>query len=177
MAFSRALISSLVLIFLLFSLSEARDILVGGKNDSWKIPASESESLNRWAEGYRFQIGDSLVWKFDPQTDSVLLVTKKEYVTCNTTSPIAEYKEDNSKVKLDRSGPFYFISGAQGHCDKGQKLTVVVVSERRGYMGLSPAPSPMENEGPAMAPTSSASGLKAGMMVMILGSLFGMVLF
>ncbi|XP_043694018.1 early nodulin-like protein 3 [Telopea speciosissima] len=178
MAFSRALFSSLVLVFLLFSFSDARDHLVGGKSDGWKIPNSDSESLNQWAEASRFQIGDSLVWNLDPKKDSVLQVIKEDYVTCNTTSPIAEYKEENTKVKLDRSGPYYFISGAKGHCEKGQKMIVVVMSARRGYMGISPAPSPMQNEGPAIAPTSSASGLKAGMMMMvILGSLFGMVLF
>ncbi|KAJ4957629.1 hypothetical protein NE237_024740 [Protea cynaroides] len=162
MAFSRALSWSVVFVFFLFSFSEARDILVGGKTDAWKIPTSESESLNRWAGAYRFQIGDSLVWKLDPQKDSVLQVTKKDYVACNTTNPIAEYKEENTKVKLDRSGPFHFISGTEGNCEKGEKLIVVVLSARRSYMGISPAPSPMENEGPAMAPTSSASGLNAG---------------
>ncbi|XP_043706612.1 early nodulin-like protein 1 [Telopea speciosissima] len=175
MAFSRAIPSSLVLVFLLFSFSEARDILVGNKNDAWKIPTSDSESLNRWAEASRFQIDDSLVWKLDSQKDSVLQVTKKDYMACNTTTPIAKYKEVNTKVKLDRSGPFYFISGAKGHCEKGQKLIVVVLSAKRGYMGISPAPSPMENEGRAMAPTSSGSGLKAGLMVMM-GCLFGIVL-
>ncbi|XP_042504039.1 early nodulin-like protein 3 [Macadamia integrifolia] len=174
MAFSRALASSLVLVFLLFSFSDARDHLVGGKSAVWKIPSSDSESLNKWAEATRFQVGDSLVWKLDPQKDWVLQVTKEDYVTCNLTSPIAEYKEENAKVKLNRSGPYYFISGAKGHCEKGQKMVVVVMSPRRGY--ISPALSPTENEAPAVAPSSNASGLKAGMMVM-LGSLFGMILF
>ncbi|KAL7239253.1 hypothetical protein ACSBR2_005200 [Camellia fascicularis] len=43
---------------------------------------------------------------------------------------MAEHKDDNTKVKLNRSGPFYFISGEEGHCDKGQKLIVVVMSAK-----------------------------------------------
>ncbi|PPD69926.1 hypothetical protein GOBAR_DD33202 [Gossypium barbadense] len=151
--FSRRLTSSF-LFFLFLSFTEAKEILVGGKTDAWKIPSSESDSLNRWAEKSRFRIGDSLVWKYDGGKDSVLQVTKEAYASCNTSNSIAEYKDGNTKVKLDRSGPFYFISGAKGHCEQGQK-----------YTGISPAPSPAEIEGPAIAPTSSAAGLKAGFLV------------
>ncbi|KAF8389207.1 hypothetical protein HHK36_025900 [Tetracentron sinense] len=148
----------------------ARDILVGSKTDAWKIPSSESDSLNRWAEGSRFQVGDSLVWKYNAEEDSVLQVTKKDYLSCNVSSSIAEYKDGNTKVKLDRSGPFYFISGVKGNCEKGQKLIVVVLSGRHRFMGISPAPSPMEYDGPAMAPTSSAASLRGGLMVVLVGT-------
>jgi hypothetical protein len=107
------------------------------------------------------------VWKYDGQKDSVLQVTKEAYAACNTTNPIEEYKDGNTKVKLDKSGPFYFISGAEGHCEKGQKIVVVVLSQKHkqvGYVG-SPAPSPVEFVGPAVARTSSASNLKGGLLV------------
>ena len=47
------------LVFFLFSLSEAREFLVGGKGGSWKIPSYPDE-YNKWAEKNRFQIGDYL---------------------------------------------------------------------------------------------------------------------
>lgn len=55
-------LSIIVVLFFLIMLSftEAREHLVGGKNDSWKIPSSESDSLNHWAEKRRFLVGDSL---------------------------------------------------------------------------------------------------------------------
>ena len=59
------------------------------------------------------------VWNYDPSKDSLLQVSKKDYDSCNTSSPIAVYKDGNTKVKLDRSGPFYFISGTRGNCEKG----------------------------------------------------------
>ncbi|KAF2287284.1 hypothetical protein GH714_039536 [Hevea brasiliensis] len=136
------------------SFSEAKEILIGGKTDSWKIPSSQSDSLNKWAESARFSIATLL----------------EAYLSCNTSNPIEEYKDGNTKVKLDRSGPFYFISGAEGHCVKGQKMIVVVLSPRRRYTGISPAPSPAEFEGPAVAPTSTATSLK-GSLVMSLGIL------
>ncbi|KAA8521705.1 hypothetical protein F0562_012378 [Nyssa sinensis] len=173
---SRALSSLAVLLFLLFSFSEARDYLVGGKTDSWKIPSSESDSLNKWAESSRFLIGDSLVWKYDNNKDSVLQVSKRDYVTCNTSSPIEEYKDGNTKVKLDQSGPYYFISGAKGHCENGQKIIVVVMSARHGmFASISPAPSPVEFDGPAIAPTSDATSIQGTLMV-AMGVLVGFVL-
>ncbi|XP_065848755.1 early nodulin-like protein 14 [Euphorbia lathyris] len=179
-SFLRFLASSMVVLALLFSLSEAKDVLIGGKSDAWKIPNSQSDSLNKWAESSRFRVGDSLVWKYDSQKDSVLQVTKEAYVTCNVSNPIKEYKDGNSKVELDRSGPFYFISGAEGHCEKGQKVIVVVLSQRnKRITGISPAqaPSPMEFEGgpaAAPAPTSSGTSLKGSLVVFLGIMLWGL---
>ncbi|XP_040997855.1 early nodulin-like protein 1 [Juglans microcarpa x Juglans regia] len=172
MASNRALLYSLLLISLFLSFTEAREFLIGGKTNAWIIPASDSESLNKWAEGSRFQIGDSLVWNYDPSKDSVLQVSEKDYESCSTSSPIAIYKDGSSKVKLDRSGPFYFISGVEGHCEKGQKLATVVLSVRRRFSDVSPAPSPVESEGPAVAPTSDGTRLRGGLGVLgVLGML------
>lgn len=63
MGFSSKFISvSLVVAFaLLFSFTDARDHLVGGKPECWKVPSTESDDfLNKWAQKTRFQIGDSL---------------------------------------------------------------------------------------------------------------------
>ncbi|KAK9275149.1 hypothetical protein L1049_022408 [Liquidambar formosana] len=117
----------------------------------------------------------TMVWNYDPKKDSVLQVSKIDYEKCNTSSPIAEHNDGNTKVKLDRSGPFYFISGTQGNCEKGQKLITVVLSSSRGFVGISPAPSPVEFDGPAVAPTSGCMSLRGGLMVM-LGGLMGLVL-
>ncbi|EOA21643.1 hypothetical protein CARUB_v10002061mg [Capsella rubella] len=154
--------------FLLTNLAYCKEILVGGKTSAWKIPSSPSESLNKWAESLRFHVGDSLVWKYDGEKDSVLQVTKEAYVTCNTTNPAANYSNGDTKVKLERSGPFYFISGSKSNCVEGEKLHIVVMSSRGGHhtggffsgSAPSPAPSPALSGAPAIAPaTGSASSL------------------
>ncbi|XP_057433458.1 early nodulin-like protein 14 [Lotus japonicus] len=164
--------ASLLLLFLLFGFSAAKELLVGGKTDAWKVPSSEADSLNQWAEKSRFKVGDYLVWKYDGGKDSVLQVNKEDYGSCNTSNPIEEYKDGNTKVKLDRPGPHYFISGAKGHCEKGQKLVVVVMTPKHSRdRAISPASSPAElEEGPAVAPTSSATVLQSG-FVAVLGVL------
>lgn len=114
------------------------------------------------------------MWKYDGGKDSVLQVNKEDYANCNTSNPIQEYNDGNTKVKLDHPGPFYFISGAKGHCEKGQKVVVVVMSPKNRYMGISPAPSPAElEEGPAVAPTSSATVLLQGGLVTATMGLLG----
>lgn len=120
------------------------------------------------------------MWKYDSAKDSVLLVTKEDYVNCNTSSPIQQYKDGETRIVLDKSGPFYFISGTKDHCEKGQKLIVVVLSQRNTTSAISPAPSPaVEIDGPAVAPapTSSASAFKAGLIVALMGVLAPLVIF
>ncbi|KAG4931434.1 hypothetical protein AAZX31_17G209600 [Glycine max] len=175
--------SALWILFLLFGFSVAKEILVGGKTDAWKVSASESDSLNQWAEKSRFQVGDYLVWKYDGGKDSVLQVSKENYVNCSISNPIKEYNDDTTKVQLEHPGPFYFISGAKGHCEKGQKLVVVVLTPRRGtrftgFAAPSPAPSASaEFEGPAVAPTSTANALNGGILMVAMGMIAMWVFF
>jgi len=58
--FSRTASTSLLFFFLLFGFSAAKELLVGGKIDAWKVPSSEADSLNQWAEKSRFKVGDHL---------------------------------------------------------------------------------------------------------------------
>ncbi|XP_010493755.1 PREDICTED: early nodulin-like protein 3 [Camelina sativa] len=170
----RSLFLIFSIFFLLTNLACCKEILVGGKTSAWKIPSSPSESLNKWAESLRFHVGDSLVWKYDGEKDSVLQVTKDAYINCNTTNPAANYSNGDTKVKLERSGPFYFISGSKSNCVEGEKLHIVVMSTRGGHTGgfftgsaPSPAPSSALLGAPAVAPaTGSASSLASGVGIL-----------
>ncbi|XP_010541555.1 PREDICTED: early nodulin-like protein 3 [Tarenaya hassleriana] len=159
------------LLLLLTDLTNCREILVGGKSNAWKVPSSPADSLNRWAEKARFHVGDTLLWKYDGEKDSVLRVTKEAYVTCNTTEPVAKFSGGETKVKLERHGAFFFISGSKTNCEQGEKLFVVVMSPRssRGFfVSEAPSPSPVaaaaEIRAPAVAPTTgdAASSLVRG---------------
>ncbi|MED6206555.1 hypothetical protein PIB30_028012 [Stylosanthes scabra] len=178
---------SILILFVVFGVTyAAKDILVGGKVDAWKVPSSTSDSLNKWAERARFQVGDHLVWKYDGGKDSVLVVSKEDYGNCNTSSPIKKFNDGNTKVELDHPGPFFFISGAKGNCEQGEKLHVVVLTPRG-----SPAPSHVpatalspssgfeeaHTLSPAVAPsTGAANALEFGILVPLIG-VFAMWLF
>ncbi|KAG6481568.1 hypothetical protein ZIOFF_058172 [Zingiber officinale] len=174
-----SLILSIALLLAITS-SEAKEFLVGGADNAWQIPPNTTDSLNQWAEKNRFQVGDSLVWKYDPAKDSVLEVTREAYLSCDRSRPLAEHKEGASTVELRRSGAYYFISGAAGACEEGQRLIVVVMSDRHSLRArlASPAMAPSEYEGPAVAPTSGAGkrggaiAAAAAAMVALSGSVF-----
>ncbi|KFK29635.1 hypothetical protein AALP_AA7G159300 [Arabis alpina] len=159
----------LTLVFLLFSTvshadSKPRVILVGGSVGSWKVPDSPNNTLNQWAENTRFKVGDFLVWKYDMKVDSVLQVTKEDYDSCNTAKPLKAYNDGDTKVELDKSGHYFFISGAPNNCAKGEKIILVVLSERKtgggGSPGVSPKASPVSPSAstPALAPAGAHNG-------------------
>ncbi|KAK7838446.1 early nodulin-like protein 1 [Quercus suber] len=93
----------------------------------------------------------------DPLIDSVLEVTKADYDKCYVSNPIKEHSDVNTKVELDRSGPFYFISNAVVSCEEGQKLTVVVLHKHPKPLpppghAASPAPLSSPPKGPLTSP-------------------------
>lgn len=106
------------------------------------------------------------MWKYDIKVDSVLQVMKEDYESCNTAKPLKQYNDGDTKVELDKSGPYFFISGAPGNCAKGEKITLVVLSERKptgsGSTGGSPKASPVSpsasSPAPAPAPASAHNG-------------------
>ncbi|KAF8033749.1 hypothetical protein BT93_C0112 [Corymbia citriodora subsp. variegata] len=144
---------------------EAREFVVGGKENSWQVPSSPSQ-LNQWAQSNRFKVGDVLIFKYEKNADSVLEATEEDYASCNTTKPLKEYKDGDTKLKLERSGPYYFISGAEGRCQKGQKLEVVVMSEKHSRGGAS---APTEAPAPEPRAGNSAAGLHGGVWIVLAG--------
>ncbi|KAL9322447.1 hypothetical protein ACSQ67_010500 [Phaseolus vulgaris] len=137
---------------------------VGGK-DGWVL--NPSQDYTHWAQRNRFQVNDTLFFKYRSGSDSVLVVKKEDYDSCNTNNAIQEMDGGDSKFTFVKSGPFFFISGNAQNCQRGQKLTVVVLAVRQNKHthSLSPSatPSPAEAEipsenGPSPSSDVSPSG-------------------
>ncbi|KAJ6950169.1 hypothetical protein NC651_003981 [Populus alba x Populus x berolinensis] len=157
------LLWALLACYLFTSSAASNSFDVGGK-DGWVT--NPSESYNHWAERNRFQVNDSLVFKYNNGSDSVLLVTKDDYNSCKTKKPLKTMGSGSSVFQFDKSGPYFFISGNEDNCRKGQKLTVVVLSGKPKQAptpvsqppALSPkAPSPVAHNNPSPAPSKSPS--------------------
>ncbi|XP_077249551.1 uncharacterized protein LOC143889262 [Tasmannia lanceolata] len=144
----KGLLSFLLVILMGLMKTHAYNFYVGGKN-GWVL--NPSENFNNWAERNRFQVKDSLVFKYKKGEDSVLVVNKEDYDKCNKTNPIKSFNDGNSVFDFDRSGHFYFISGAPGNCEKGQKLIIVVLAVRN----KTPVQSPPPSSSPSLSPKSS----------------------
>lgn len=55
---------------------------------------------------------------------SVLEVSREDYESCNTQSPMKSYTTGKDSITLESSDPRYFICGAPGHCQMGMKLEI-----------------------------------------------------
>ncbi|KAF8050611.1 hypothetical protein N665_1923s0002 [Sinapis alba] len=130
----------------LFSVADAHRFEVGGNGD-WVV--NPHWSYNAWAERNRFQVNDTLYFKYAKGSDSVQEVAKADYEGCNVKNPIKKFDNGETEVALKRSGPFYFISGNQEHCTKGQKLIVFVLGIRtQPKVPISPAKAPSTAQPP-----------------------------
>ncbi|KAJ4980477.1 hypothetical protein NE237_031314 [Protea cynaroides] len=182
---------SLFGILLLMQMVGATEFPVGG-NNGWSVPADPNvNTYNQWAESKRFQIGDSLLFVYPADKDSVLQVKKEDYDSCNSTSPIASFKDGNTAFKFDKNGPYYFISGVPENCKKNEKIVVVVMADRRntssntnqtsmasppspsGYIENAPVPSPaMENApSPSMEISPSTPPHRSGASSMFVNAI------
>ncbi|EPS70853.1 hypothetical protein M569_03912 [Genlisea aurea] len=154
----------------LLSIAHAYRFRVGGSRGVWK--PEPSEDYNHWAGRMRFQVNDTLVFKYKKGEDSVLHVTAEDYQKCSVKKPIARSADGNSVFKFDRSGPFYFIGGKAYNCNHGQKLIAVVLAVRNHRPpsptpspALSPGPSPDSPDGEAPRRSSLSSSLWASLAV------------
>ncbi|XP_061352699.1 early nodulin-like protein 4 [Gastrolobium bilobum] len=105
---------------------------VGGK-DGWVV--KPLEEYNHWARRHVFHVNDILYFKYKEGNDSVLVVKKEDYYSCNITNPIHKMDDGNSTFHLNKLSLFFFISDNVNNCKNGQRLIITVMS-------ASPAPSP-----------------------------------
>ncbi|KAE9592967.1 hypothetical protein Lal_00029237 [Lupinus albus] len=109
------------------------EFIVGGQK-GWSVPSDPNYNpFNQWAEKSRFQIGDSIVFNYQPGQDSVLYVKSEDYGNCNSDSPYAKFYDGHTVIKLNQSGPHYFISGNKDNCLKNEKVTVIVLADRNNH--------------------------------------------
>ncbi|XP_019185074.1 PREDICTED: early nodulin-like protein 2 [Ipomoea nil] len=159
-----------LLVFLMgfTSSSQAYTFNVGG-NDGWVL--QPCDGLNRWAGENRFQVNDTIIFKYKKGEDSVLVVHKRDYYHCNKTSPIHNLTDGHSRITFTRPGEFFFISGQADNCDKGEKMVIVVLSPRPPPSSSSPAPAPV-----LLPPAPNKSAAPTSLVTGSVGMLWGFAL-
>ncbi|XP_061372485.1 early nodulin-like protein 21, partial [Gastrolobium bilobum] len=92
-----------------------------GDTKGWVVPpANDTNMYNDWASHNRFHVGDTIYFRY--KKDSVMEVGEEDYKDCNATHPTFFSNIGNTVFRFEHSGTFYFVSGASGHCEKGQKM-------------------------------------------------------
>ncbi|XP_057746777.1 early nodulin-like protein 3 [Arachis stenosperma] len=147
MTFLGLLLLPLLLSFL-SSQALARKFDVGGR-DGWVV--KPYENYNHWAQRNRFQVNDTLHFKYIEGSDSVLAVKEEDYNSCNTNSPMEKMDDGDSIFHLNNSGPFFFISGNTQNCQNGQKLFIIVMAVRH-HNPPPPTPVAPSSEAPSLPP-------------------------
>ncbi|KAL7188068.1 hypothetical protein ACSBR1_038005 [Camellia fascicularis] len=129
----------LLVVVVLMGWSEAYQFNVGGK-EGWVL--NPSENYNHWAGRMRFQVNDTLLFKYNNGSDSVLVVNKQDYDNCNTQNPITKMEDEANRRRFSHKKQTHHLSSS--------------VSVRRSSFtaGQTPSPSPST---PFPSPTVSPS--------------------
>ncbi|KAM0830984.1 hypothetical protein ACQ4PT_065845 [Festuca glaucescens] len=75
-------------------------------------------SYDKWTAGKTFMVGDNIEFKYEVY-HNVLEVTKADYASCATGSPISIHSGGDTTFELTNIGTRYFICGIPRHCSNG----------------------------------------------------------
>ncbi|XVF01817.1 hypothetical protein REPUB_Repub04eG0122100 [Reevesia pubescens] len=140
---------------MLIQLAMAANHTVGGTNGGWDL----STDLQTWVGSQKFEVGDNLIFQYTPNHD-VLEVTKVDYDSCQTSSPLQTYNDGNTVIPLISQGKRYFICGTLGHCSQGMQIEIDTSAtstppEASPSTPPSASPAPKTSPSPAKAPESA----------------------
>ncbi|OAY81443.1 Blue copper protein [Ananas comosus] len=132
----------LVTIFLLIRPSLAHNHIVGGS--IWSIPLA-ADLYGNWAHNISFEVGDTLVFRFEMGLYDVVEVSQSEFEHCTAEKPFRAFLVGPAELHLDEGGMRYFICSVGNYCFLGMKLPVSVQSLQPPPPGgsSSPIPSPV----------------------------------
>ncbi|KAM6600506.1 hypothetical protein CsatA_020115 [Cannabis sativa] len=119
----------------------------------WTIPPSPYYYSN-WSSSHFFKLGDSLAFDFETGRYNVIQVTRQEYESCTSWSPIKIYYEGPAIVPLTQPGVLYFICNLSNYCNLGQKIAITV---HDCPITNPPSPAPAIPAPPSPAPSTVRS--------------------
>lgn len=102
------------------------------------------------------------VFNFTTGEQDVARVSKEAFFTCNSTDPIALYKDGPANITLNSTGEYFFIGTLDNHCVLGQRLALNVTA--------SPGPPPSA-AAPRTKPENYTVGDRLGWLVPPLGEI------
>ena len=154
MAVTRTIFLAMAVMAIL-STASAAIYNVGEPGGAWDL----STNYGTWASSRNFKADDQIVFKYSPQAHDVLEVSKADYDSCSTASPITTLNSGNDVVTLTASGTRYFICGFPGHCAGGMKVKIDVMSGSSS--SPAPASGPSASNAPPPTPVSTATNVEA----------------
>ncbi|XP_037474897.1 mavicyanin-like [Triticum dicoccoides] len=154
MAVTRTIFLAMAVMAIL-STASAAIYNVGEPGGAWDL----STNYGTWASSRNFKADDQIVFKYSPQAHDVLEVSKADYDSCSTASPITTLNSGNDVVTLTASSTRYFICGFPGHCAGGMKVKIDIMSGSSS--SPAPASGPSASNAPPPTPVSTATNVEA----------------
>ncbi|XP_008789579.2 blue copper protein 1a-like [Phoenix dactylifera] len=133
---------AVVAMAILPAMARATEYVVGD-DMGWNLGVNYTD----WARGKVFRVGDSLVFRYDPENHNVLRVSGPDFQACNKVSAQGPLASGDDAVPLSSPGKRWYFCGKAGHCESGQKLVITVLPSLQA-----PAASPTPT---ALVPGSS----------------------
>ncbi|GLU12815.1 hypothetical protein SLE2022_294740 [Rubroshorea leprosula] len=93
-----------------------------GDTDGW----APSISSTNWTDSKKFHVGDILVFQYQMDLHNVMQVNSTAYKDCTKDGYIRLFTTGNDSLILSEVGNFWYICGVTDHCEKGQKLGIIV---------------------------------------------------
>ncbi|CAN0841701.1 Blue copper protein 1b [Linum grandiflorum] len=97
---------------------------VVGDDAGW---TNKGVDYKAWVAGKMFYVGDTLVFNYAADKHNVMKVSGTDFQAC--TKPLAgppPLTSGKDEITLTTVGNKWYICGAAGHCDAGQKLVITV---------------------------------------------------
>lgn len=98
---------------------------------------------------FKFFVCFVSVFFYPPSQDSVIQVTAQSYNSCNLKDPILYMNNGNSLFNITAEGEYFFTSGKPGHCEKKQKLHILVGNVTATAFSPSYGPSALPDTAPS----------------------------
>ncbi|WJX59995.1 hypothetical protein P8452_45251 [Trifolium repens] len=139
MAFVEKAVVLLMMIMVAAQVSNAAVYKVGD-SAGWTIMGNIN--YTKWAADKKFQIGDTIIFEYNPKLHNVMRVTHPMYRSCNTSAPMTTLNTGNDSIKLTNNGHHFFLCGVPGHCQLGQKVDINVIKVSASAPPAAPAAAP-----------------------------------
>ncbi|KAL3624972.1 hypothetical protein CASFOL_031640 [Castilleja foliolosa] len=119
---------------------------VVGDSMGWIVPPGGDAAYQTWAAINTFRVGDVLVFNFSTGAHDVAEVTRTNFDSCNSASPITISNTGPTSINLTSAVEHNFICTVGRHCSFGQRLSINVSSS-----ATAPSPQPTPPPQPAAA--------------------------
>ncbi|KAL4391365.1 hypothetical protein HN51_012505 [Arachis hypogaea] len=120
-----SLLISTMISYLTLECVSSKTTHIVGDRVGWASPGYNGFYEN-WSKNVTFNVGDVLLFQYNPGLSTVVHVNKDDYDHCTTRNVMQTYFRGNSSITLDHPGEYFFFCSVGKHCEAGQKLQISV---------------------------------------------------